>query len=255
MTSYVQQAIEQLLKYVLPPPVALPLAYLDWRIRSFSNMESRGGCLDSGIVARLGLWECLFVVTSPWRFLMQKLIVSVLLSSVFCFAQSAMPMDFRSTATDSDVTASAETAGPPARKAGGMNHGDHIIVTGREQPRMAQEKTGPAPVYQLRIYEVSSNLRDVFHKRFQDHAHRIMKRYGFRVVAMWESTSVFDFEFVYILKWPDAATMERQWKLFLADSEWIEIKKKTVSETGEPVLRVSGRVLNAVEYSPAFNPG
>lgn len=81
-----------------------------------------------------------------------------------------------------------------------------------------------------------------------------MRRYGFEFIALWESSSVMNFEFIYMLKWHDVATMERQWKLFLADAEWIEIKKKTVSETVEPVLRATGRVLDKVEYSPAFNP-
>jgi len=81
-----------------------------------------------------------------------------------------------------------------------------------------------------------------------------MKRYGFEVVALWDSSSVVNFEFVYILKWPDATTMNRQWKLFLADTEWIEIKKKTVKETGEPVIKATGRLLSEVDYSPVFNP-
>lgn len=105
-------------------------------------------------------------------------------------------------------------------------------------------------IYQLRIYEVSSEKRDIFHNRFKNHALPIMKRYGFEVVALWESSSVVDFEFIYILKWPDITTMERQWKLFLDDNEWIQIKKQMNIEVGEPVLRVTSRVLNEVEYNP-----
>jgi len=119
---------------------------------------------------------------------------------------------------------------------------------------MTQEQSKSRSVYQLRIYEVSSDRKEVFHDRFKNHALQIMKRYDFEVVALWESSSVVNFEFIYILKWPDVATMERQWKLFLADDEWIAIKKKTVSETGEPVLKATGRLLSEVEYSPAFNP-
>jgi hypothetical protein len=119
---------------------------------------------------------------------------------------------------------------------------------------MTQEQSKSRGVYQLRIYEVSSDRKEVFHDRFRNHALRIMKRYGFNVVAIWESSSVVNFEFIYLLKWPDVATMERQWKLFLADDEWIAIKKKTVNETGEPVLKATGRLLGDVEYSPAFNP-
>lgn len=81
-----------------------------------------------------------------------------------------------------------------------------------------------------------------------------MRRYEFTPVALWESTSVSNFEFIYILEWPDIETMERQWKLFLADPEWIEIKRKMAAEIGEPVQRVTSRVLANVGYSPTFPP-
>jgi hypothetical protein len=48
--------------------------------------------------------------------------------------------------------------------------------------------------------------------------------------------------------------MERQWKAFLADEEWIRIKRQIMQETGEPVVRVTSRLLEDVDYSPAFNP-
>lgn len=115
---------------------------------------------------------------------------------------------------------------------------------------MTPEQTKSGSVYQLRIYEVAPDLRDVFHRRFKNHALRIMQRYGFEMMAMWESTSVVDFEFACMLRWPDEETMERQWQLFLTDTEWIEIKIRTVSETGEPVQRVSSRVLDEVVYCP-----
>jgi hypothetical protein len=107
-----------------------------------------------------------------------------------------------------------------------------------------------ACIYQLRTYEVSPDKKEAFHKRFKEHALRIMKRYAFDPVILWESTSVANFEFIYILRWPNAETMERQWKLFLADSEWIGIKQKTANDIGEPVLKVTNRLLDAVEYLP-----
>lgn len=105
-------------------------------------------------------------------------------------------------------------------------------------------------MYQLRIYEVDPSKRDAFHARFKEHAARIMKKYGFAIAAMWESTTAANFEFVYILQWPDAETMERQWGLFLADEEWIRIKREMDNDIGEPVRRATSRTLEAVEYSP-----
>jgi len=117
---------------------------------------------------------------------------------------------------------------------------------------MSEVQIESSHIHQLRIYEVSADKREVFHNRFKNHALRIMKRYGFEVIGLWESRSVMNFEFVYILRWPDVATMERQWALFLKDEEWIAIKKKTLSETGEPVLKVTGRLLEELDYSPPF---
>lgn len=113
---------------------------------------------------------------------------------------------------------------------------------------MIQSDSG---IIQLRIYEVSPGLKEVFYSRFMKHAMRIMKRYNFKFLGMWESKSIVDFEFVYLLKWLNKETLERQWQLFLADPEWIAIKAKTVDETGEPVQKVTSRVLDNVPYISA----
>lgn len=105
-------------------------------------------------------------------------------------------------------------------------------------------------MYQLRIYEVNPEKRGAFHDRFKNDAMRIMGKYGFNIVALWESVTASKLEFIYILEWPDAAMMERQWKAFLADQEWIDIKKEMDLDIGEPVLQATGRVLEPLEYSP-----
>ena len=109
-------------------------------------------------------------------------------------------------------------------------------------------------IHQLRIYEGAGDKKAAFHSRFRDHALRIMKRYKFDVVALWESTSVMNFEFIYVLRWPDEETLERQWNAFLADPEWIDIKRRMANDIGEPVRRVTSRVLRLADYSPPFDP-
>ena len=43
-------------------------------------------------------------------------------------------------------------------------------------------------IQQLRIYEIFEHNKAAFHARFRDHAARIMRtRYGFQIVAMWET--------------------------------------------------------------------
>src|SRR5260370_74963 len=85
-----------------------------------------------------------------------------------------------------------------------------------------------AMIQQLRIYEIFDNNKAAFHARFRDHAARIMRtRYGFQIVAMWETKFGERTEFVYLLEWPDEATKTAAWSDFMADPEWSEIKPTT----------------------------
>ena len=105
-------------------------------------------------------------------------------------------------------------------------------------------------VQQLRIYEIFEGNKAAFHARFRDHAQRIMKRYGFNIVSMWESRHGDRTEFVYLLQWPDEATMKRQWDAFLADEEWSRIKKDWAAVHGQAVGEIQDRTLKRTEYSP-----
>jgi hypothetical protein len=105
-------------------------------------------------------------------------------------------------------------------------------------------------IHELRIYEIFESTKAAFHDRFRDHAARIMDRYGFEIVAEWESTSDGRVEFVYLLAWPDADTMKDAWAKFLADEEWREIKRQTAARDGQLVGEIQDRVLDQVPYSP-----
>jgi len=107
----------------------------------------------------------------------------------------------------------------------------------------------PAPVHQLRIYEIFDGNKRAFHDRFRDHALRIMARYDFKVVATWESRSGARTEFVYLLEWPDEATMKDRWAKFMADQEWKDIKKAT-GTLGPLVGEIQDRTLALTDYSP-----
>ena len=82
-------------------------------------------------------------------------------------------------------------------------------------------------IHQLRVYEIFDENKDTFHARFRDHAARIMKRYGFDIVAMWEAKTPRRTEFVYLLRWPDEGAKNAAWAKFMADEEWKEIKRVT----------------------------
>ena len=106
-------------------------------------------------------------------------------------------------------------------------------------------------IHQLRIYEIFERNKAAFHDRFRDHAARIMRAYGFDIIAMWETQTDDRTEFVYLLAWPDEPTMRSAWARFMADEEWKEIKRVTSAQYGDLVGAIQDRVLVPTSYSPS----
>ena len=115
-------------------------------------------------------------------------------------------------------------------------------------PTNATERT--AMIEQLRIYEIFEGNKDAFHTRFRDHAARIMKTYGFDIAAMWEAKGKDRTEFIYVLRWPDEATMRESWARFMQDAEWSQIKDSSAAEHGRLVGAIEERVMQRTSYSP-----
>jgi hypothetical protein len=111
------------------------------------------------------------------------------------------------------------------------------------------QKDAP-PIHQLRIYQIPENNVKVFHERFRDHASRIMKKYHFNIIAMWESKFNEKTEFIYLLQWKNKQTMDDSWKQFMADQEWKDIKKRTAELHGNYVDSIQNRTLIVTDYSP-----
>lgn len=109
---------------------------------------------------------------------------------------------------------------------------------------------GPDPIHQLRIYTLPKDNVGAFHERFKDHALRIMKKYHFNIVSIWQSEMDGKIEFVYLLEWKDKPSMEAAWKGFMADEEWKDIKKKTSALHGNFVDTIEDRTLILTDYSP-----
>jgi heme-degrading monooxygenase HmoA len=107
-------------------------------------------------------------------------------------------------------------------------------------------------IHQLRMYEIFEHNKAAFHARFRDHAARIMKTYGFNILAMWETKTAQRTEFVYLLAWPDEATMRAAWAKFMADEEWKEIKRLTSAQHGDLVGEIEERILEPTNYSPSI---
>jgi len=87
--------------------------------------------------------------------------------------------------------------------------------------------------------------------RFRDHAARLMKTHGFRIVDMWESRGEQRLEFVYVLEWPDEAARDVAWRAFMSDQEWSAVKRQTSAQHGDLVGAIEDRTLRRTDYSPA----
>ncbi|GMU70693.1 MAG: NIPSNAP family protein [Burkholderiales bacterium] len=98
-------------------------------------------------------------------------------------------------------------------------------------------------IHQLRIYEIFDRNREAFLARFDAHSAPIMARHGFRLLAAWETRTARRREFAYLLAWPDEETMRSAWTAFLADAQWLEVKRTTREAHGALVGAIEDRVL------------
>lgn len=101
-------------------------------------------------------------------------------------------------------------------------------------------------IQQMRVYEIYEASREAFLARFRDHAARIMRRYGFEIRRMWVARGAGRLEFVYLLDWPDEATMRAAWAGFMADAEWKAVKAATPPAHLPMVGEIEDRVLEEV---------
>jgi hypothetical protein len=123
-------------------------------------------------------------------------------------------------------------------------------TVGLSQTSSKGGKATGSVIHQLRIYEIFDSNKTAFHGRFRDHAMRIMTRYGFKIVATWESRHDNRTKLVYLLEWTDTKTMKERWAAFMADQEWAEIKKVTAEAHGTLVGDIEDRTLELTDYSP-----
>ena len=119
--------------------------------------------------------------------------------------------------------------------------------------RRLGEAEATVMIHQLRIYEIFEHNKSAFHERFRDHAVRIMRKYGFNILAMWEAKTGRRTEFVYLLAWPDETAQRAAWAEFMADEEWNEIKRVTSAEHGKLVGTIEDRTLVLTRYSPSIS--
>ncbi len=106
-------------------------------------------------------------------------------------------------------------------------------------------------IYEERVYEIPNQVRKAFHERFEQHAMRIMQKYGFTFVGCWDEEIGEMQNFVYILQWPDLNTRQEAWAKFNGDPEWTQIKIDSAKQHGQLVAKTRNKILRPTSYSPA----
>jgi len=104
-------------------------------------------------------------------------------------------------------------------------------------------------IYELREYTVVPGRLPALIRRFNEHGLKGMSKHGMEVVFI----SLTEFgtntlnEIVYVLRFDSYDDLERKWKAFFADPEWIEAKR--VSQVDGPIVAsLRRRILSATPF-------
>jgi hypothetical protein len=107
-------------------------------------------------------------------------------------------------------------------------------------------------ICELRTYWAYPGKTEALHQRFRTLTLGIFQRYAMEVVGFWTPNPVTaeSGSLVYLLRFPDEASMQAAWDAFRADPQWIA--GKAASETdGVLVEKLTSVVLHPTDYSPA----
>jgi hypothetical protein len=115
---------------------------------------------------------------------------------------------------------------------------------------IAQEKK--TRVYELRTYTTLPGRLPALHKRFAEHTMKLFVKHGIRSEMYWVpiDDARKDNTLIYIVSHESMEALERNWKAFFADPEWI--KARDASEADGPILaKPPDRVfMKLTDYSP-----
>ena len=80
-----------------------------------------------------------------------------------------------------------------------------------------------------------------------------MATHGFSILAMWETVHNEKPAFAYLLSWENEAQMKSCWASFMADEEWIEVKRQTAPPPGVKIVgSIDDLMLTPVDFSGAL---
>lgn len=86
-------------------------------------------------------------------------------------------------------------------------------------------------IYELRTYHVAPGRMPALLDRFEKHTLKFWEKHGIHQAGFWTTFIGSDSHMLYfMLQWESLAERERKWPAFLADPEWLEVRKQTEGE-------------------------
>lgn len=106
-------------------------------------------------------------------------------------------------------------------------------------------------IYELRTYWAAPDKHDQLHTRFRTLTVRLFARHGMHVIGFWTpAPATHDTgDLVYLLAFPDQATLEAAWRAFRDDPEW-QAGKAASEIDGSLVAKLTSTILQPTDYSP-----
>ena len=124
-------------------------------------------------------------------------------------------------------------------------------ITFASDMSIAQEKK--TRVYELRTYTTLPGRLPALHKRFAEHTMKLFEKHGIRSEMYWVpiDDARKDNTLVYFVSHESMEALERNWKAFYADPEWIRVRDASEAD-GKILAKPPERVFMVLtDYSPS----
>jgi len=106
-------------------------------------------------------------------------------------------------------------------------------------------------VYELRVYHTVPGKLPELLTRFREHTTKLFEKHGIKNIAYWtpvdepEKSSTL----VYIVQHPSREAAAANWKAFMDDPEWKDVKAKSEA-SGDLVQKIDSTYLALTDFSP-----
>lgn len=117
---------------------------------------------------------------------------------------------------------------------------------------VGQEKKVNTRVYELRTYTTLPGRLPALNKRFAEHTLKLFENHGMRSEMYWIpiDDARKDNTLIYVISHESQDAVEKNWKAFQADSDWIKVRDASEAD-GKILAKAPERVfMRLTDYSP-----